>query len=85
MKISNEALAEINELARKERELQEEISSWPVKYLTPLLEQRTSVEDVDEVYAQILIKDCENQIKRLPGLMSVDKCFAYMAFSKEEN
>ena len=80
MKISFEALEDINVIAAKERELHKQADQWWEVNVTPLLDQCKTRDEAMDVLRQIQIVDGEGLIKDLPGTLSVTKCFIYDRF-----
>lgn len=76
MKISSEALLEINQIAAQQRLLFEQVEQWCLVNVMPLLRDCKTRDDVNKVFAQILITGDDGQIQCYPGNISVYRAFA---------
>ena len=79
MRISSEALLEINQIAAQERLVVKQVEEWYKVNITPLVKDCRTREDVNKVFEQILITDDEGQIQDYPVNISVYRAFALNA------
>jgi len=68
---------QLNQFANRERELNKEIEEWDLIYLQPLVNTCSTIEELNYLYSQLRIVDENNKRQDLPGLLEINKCFAY--------